>query len=472
MANGGRAIPQGEFQDPIGDLLRQAKFDALLAQPDATRVAGSNIIRPAEGEAGIRPRTQADDVSRMIQGLMSVLIPPQFAPSEDQGTVENLLKNILEGADPSLGFAAGQAGVRPERPSFGVQIASGLVTGASLIKLLKASGRGAMIGISNIIESIGRAGSELPGSVRGKTLVDDLIDLGSSGEAITPERIEELIGSTRKGPVAAGRTADQIIADISIPEGGEGMDELLQALRDFAGRGGEVVGDIRPAGTGFVRRGQNPRQIQEAARREFDRPRTVLDNNIQNLLNEKDRIMRTTGDLTHEQGQRSLQISRELDELFIQRGSTPRSNFGRQQRILEEEANLARGGPPDIGPGGRPRDPKLETGEDVRDFFDEMFATIDVEDQLFRESQAAKRATSEAINREIFRGLHRADPFGEAAAQHENLIGQIQELITRRITPGQIGAGPTPAGLLGPAPDENIGEMLRALLDAFNKPPG
>ena len=472
VANGGRAIPQGEFQDPIGDLLRQAKFEALLAQPDATRVETANIIRPAEGEAGIRPRTQADDVSRMIQGLMSVLIPPQFAPSEDQGTVENFLKNIAEGADPFMGLAAGQAGVRPERPNIGIQLASGLVTGASLIKLLKASGRGAMIGISNIIESIGRAGSELPGSLRGKTLMDDLLDLGRSGEDITPQRIEELIGSTRKGPVAAGRTADQIIADISIPEGGEGVDELLQALRDFAGRGGQVVGDIRPAGTGFVRRGQNPRQLQEAARREMDRPRTVLDNNIQNLLDEKDRIMRTTGELTHEQGQRSIQISHELDALFRRRGSTPRSNFGRRQRILEEEANFARGGPPDIGPGGRPRDPNLTTGEDVQAFFDEMMDNIEVENVLFQEAEAARRASSEAINREIFQSLKRADPFGEAAGQQENLIGQIEDLIMRRITPGQIGPGPSPAGLLGPAPDEGIGEMLRALLDAFNKPPG
>jgi hypothetical protein len=415
----------------------------------------------------------------MIQGLMSVLIPPQFAPSEGQGTVENLIKNILEGADPSLGFAAGQAGVRPERPSFGVQIASGLLTGASLIKLLKASGRGAMIGISNIIESIGRSASELPGSLRGKTLMDDLIDLGRSGEDITPDRIEELIGSTRKGPArapAAGRTADQIIADISIPEGGEGVEELLQALRDFAGRGGQVVGDIRPAGTGFVRRGSNPRQLQEAARRELDRPRTVLDNNIQNLLNEKDEIMRTVGGLSEQQGVRSLEISRELDELFIQRGSSPRANFGRQQRILEEEANFARGGPPDIGPGGRPVDPKLETGEDVQAFFDEMFDNIEVENVLFEEAEAAaaaaRIASSEAINREIFESLKRADPFGEAAGQQEKLIDQIEALIMRRITPGQIGSGPTPAGLLGPGSDQPIGEVLRALLEAFNKPPG
>lgn len=389
MANGGREIPQGEFQDPIGDLLRAAKFEALLTQQDAT------------------------DVSRRVQaeGEDTVLTPEQIA---------KFLGELALDFSPGVGDVKAAAFDAPEQFARGENIAGGISV-LSAIPLFGFFG--------DLLKLFGRGGRAAGGAAD-----------------ITPQLLEELIGSTRLGPGRAGPVGESA--------------------------GGRVVGEITTPGTGFTRRGQDPQMRLDEARRLKDRPRTVLDNNIKNLLDEKDEIMRTVGDLTQQQGERSLQISRELDELFRLRGSSPRSNFGRQQRILAEEQTLARGGgPPDIGPSGRSNRPAELTDEaGIRRFFDEIEAQGRLENDLFREFEATRRATSEGINREIFEGLRRQDPFGEAEGIQANVIKQIEELIMRRITPGQVGAGSTPAGLLGPG--ENAAEVLRALLEAFNKPPG
>lgn len=202
--------------DPLEDILNVVVEDFLaqqVIQPDVTRVAPSQQVRPAPGQAGIRPRTQADDISRLLQGLMSILIPEQFAPSEDQGTFENILKNIIEGADPLMGFAAGQAGMRPEDPNIGLQIAAGALTGASLLRLLKAGGQRALASGGRILaRTIDPAGAARASDEAVEALLDQIG-----------------VGGRRAAGVEADQIRSQIFRDILEREGPDPFGDVAAA---------------------------------------------------------------------------------------------------------------------------------------------------------------------------------------------------------------------------------------------------
>lgn len=209
MANGGRVPPdlnRQEEQDPAENILANLIVQQFLAQqfqsqeiqPDATRVAGSQQVQPRPGEAGIRPRQHSDDIARLIQGVMSIVNPEQATPREGQGSIENLLKNIIEGVDPTLGIATGQAGLRPEDPSFGLQMAAGAFTGGSLVKLLRAGGRRAM---------------EAGGRIMARNL-DPAAAARASDEA-TGAILDQIgIGGRRAAGVEADQIRSQIFRDI------------------------------------------------------------------------------------------------------------------------------------------------------------------------------------------------------------------------------------------------------------------
>lgn len=89
------------------------------------------------------------------QDVTRVPDPNQTFP--DQGPVENFLRNILEGADPTLGIATGAAGLRPQDPNVPLQIAAGLFTGGSLVR----GGKAAVGGLVGVLKRItGRGGSK------------------------------------------------------------------------------------------------------------------------------------------------------------------------------------------------------------------------------------------------------------------------------------------------------------------------
>ncbi|KKN37821.1 hypothetical protein LCGC14_0759650 [marine sediment metagenome] len=88
-------------------------------------------------------------IARMVQDLLaqsdvtSVADPRERREPEPQGDIKNLLFNLLQGADPTMGLGSSLAGAIPDRPNLPLQIAAGLLTGGSLKSLFKgAAGMG------------------------------------------------------------------------------------------------------------------------------------------------------------------------------------------------------------------------------------------------------------------------------------------------------------------------------------------
>lgn len=90
--------PEDQEGGGIDELLAGLVLESLLAQQDVTRVADPTQEQPEMGE------------------------------------LENFLLNLVEGLDPSMGAATNIAGLRPDDPNIGLQLALGLLTGGSLVK--------------------------------------------------------------------------------------------------------------------------------------------------------------------------------------------------------------------------------------------------------------------------------------------------------------------------------------------------
>jgi len=102
--------------------------------------------------------------------------PGQARPK--MGGTENLLLNVIEGLDPSMGVFTNIAGLRPADPNLKLQLALGALTGKSLLRGAGALGKKTLGALGKFRTGVGsvaastKAGRTLDKLIPGRSVAD------------------------------------------------------------------------------------------------------------------------------------------------------------------------------------------------------------------------------------------------------------------------------------------------------------